>query len=145
MSTRIGVAVMAALLAVYIVFVGWRAVALIGTGDTVAVTMGIALIVLPLIAIWGVTRELLFGASASRLGKQLDVEGALPQDEVGVRTSGRVIREDADAVFPSFRDAVQAEPESWRAWYRLGLAYDAAGDRKRARAAVRTAIKLERQ
>lgn len=145
MSTRIGVAVMAALLALYIVLVGWRAVALIGTGDTVAVTMGIALIVLPLIAIWGLTRELMFGASAARLGKRLEAEGGLPEDAVSVRASGRVVREDADAVFPNFRDAVQAEPENWRAWYRLGLAYDAAGDRKRARAAVRTAIKLERE
>ena len=51
MSARIGVAVMAALLALYIVLVGWRAVALVSTGDPVAVTMGVVLIVLPLVAL----------------------------------------------------------------------------------------------
>ena len=36
-----------------------------------------------------------------------------------------------------------ASPDDWRAWYRLGLAYDASGDRRRAREAVRRAITLE--
>ena len=57
MSARIGVVIMTALLALYIVLVGGRAVALIGTGDPVAVTMGVSLIVLPLIGIWGIVRE----------------------------------------------------------------------------------------
>ena len=53
-----------------------------------------------------------------------------------------VLREDADAVFPRYRDEVTASPDDWRAWYRLGLAYDASGDRRRAREAVRRAITL---
>ena len=60
-----------------------------------------------------------------------------------MRPSGRVMREDGDAVFPIYRADVEAHPDDWRAWYRLGLAYDAAGDRRRARAAVRQAIRLE--
>jgi len=144
MSARIGVVIMAALLALYIVLVGWRAVALVGTGDPVAVIMGVVLIVLPLVAAWGLVRELRFGASAARLGRRLESEGALPDDAVHVRVSGRVLRDDADAVFPRYRDDVQAHPDDWRTWYRLGIAYDAAGDRKRARAAVRRAITLER-
>ena len=144
MSTRVGVAVMAALLALYIVLVGWRAVVLISTGDPVGVTMGISLLVLPLIAMWALAREIMFGASAAKLGARLDAEGALPDDEVAVRTSGRVVRDDADAVFPRYRTAVEQNPEDWQAWYRLGLAYDASGDRRRARAAIRNAIRFER-
>ena len=144
MSARIGVVIMTALLALYIVLVGGRAVALIGTGDPVAVTMGVSLIVLPLIGIWGIVRELMFGSAAARLGRRLESEGGLPDEEVAVRTSGRVIRDDADAAFPRYRDDATAHPDDWRAWYRLWLAYDAAGDRKRARSAVRNAIKLER-
>ena len=34
--------------------------------------------------------------------------------------------------------------EDWRAWFRLALAYDAAGDRKRARRAMRDAVALDR-
>ncbi|MDR7189378.1 cytochrome c-type biogenesis protein CcmH/NrfG [Microbacterium sp. BE35] len=144
MSARIGVAVMAALLALYIVLVGQRAWLLLVSGDPVGIAMGAALVVLPLIAAWALGRELWFGVRAQRLGKRLEAEDALPQEEVAVRPSGRVMREDGDAVFPVYRADVEAHPDDWRAWYRLGLAYDAAGDRRRAREAVRAAIRLEK-
>ncbi|GAA1934056.1 tetratricopeptide repeat protein [Microbacterium aoyamense] len=143
MSARIGVAVMAALLALYIVLVGQRAVLLLVSGDPVGVGMGVALIVLPLIATWALGRELWFGVRAEQLGKRLETEGGLPDEDVAVKPSGRVVRSDADALFPAYRAAVEASPEDWRAWYRLGLAYDASGDRRRAREAVRTAIRFE--
>jgi cytochrome c-type biogenesis protein CcmH/NrfG len=143
-SARIGVAVMAALLALYIILVSQRAVLLIASGDGVGIAMGVVLIVLPLIAGWALGRELWFGVRAEQLGKRLDAEGGLPADDVAVRPSGRVMREDGDAVFPRYRAEAEANPDDWRAWYRLGLAYDAAGDRRRAREAVRSAIRLER-
>ncbi|WP_347978685.1 tetratricopeptide repeat protein [Microbacterium sp. ProA8] len=143
MTARIGVVIMAALLALYIVLVGQRAWLLIVSGDPIGVTMGIALIVLPVIAAWALGRELWFGVRAQQLGRRLESEGGLPADEVAVRPSGRVMREDGDAVFPAYRADAEAHPDDWRAWYRLGLAYDAAGDRRRAREAVRTAIRLE--
>jgi cytochrome c-type biogenesis protein CcmH/NrfG len=143
MSARIGVAVMAVLLALYIVLVAQRAWLLLTSGDPVGVLMGAGLVVLPLIAAWAVGRELWFGVRAEQLARRLSSEGALPADEVAVRPSGRVVREDADAVFPAYRAAVEARPDDWRAWYRLGVAYDAAGDRRRARDAVRRAIRLE--
>lgn len=143
MSARIGAIVMAVLLALYIVLVGQRAILLVGSGDPVGIAMGIALIVLPLIAVWALGRELWFGVRAEQLARRLEAERALPDDIVVVRPSGRVEREDADAVFPAYRADVEAKPEDWRAWYRLAMAYDAAGDRRRARGAVRTAIRLE--
>ena len=143
MNARIGVAVMAALLALYIVLVAQRAWLLLSSGNPVGVAMGVALVVLPVIAAWALGRELWFGIRADRLGRRLGAEGGLPAEEVALRPSGRVMRDDADAAFPAHRAAVEAAPEDWRAWYRLGMAYDAAGDRRRARAAVRTAIKLE--
>lgn len=143
MSARIGVFVIAAALALYIVLVGQRAMLLLMSGDPVGVLMGVALVVLPLIAAWGLARELWFGVRAEQLARRLEGEDALPTEEVGVRPSGRVLREDGDAVFPAYRREVEENPEDWRAWYRLGLAYDAAGDRRRAREAVRRAIRLE--
>ncbi len=143
MSARVGVAVMAVLLGLYILLVGQRAWLLLLSGDAVGIAMGVALAVLPLIALWGLGRELWFGVRAQQLARRLETDGALPADEVAVRPSGRVIREDADAVFPAYRADVEARPQDWRAWYRLGVAYDAAGDRRRARGAVRTAIRLE--
>ena len=134
---------MAALLALYIVLVAERAWLLLRSGNPVGVAMGVALVVLPVIAVWALGRELWFGVRADRLGHRLGAEGALPEEEVALRPSGRVLRDDADAAFPAYRAAVEAAPDDWRAWYRLGMAYDAAGDRRRARSAVRTAIKLE--
>lgn len=144
MSARIGVAVMAVLLALYIALVGQRAWLLLVSGDPVGVGLGIALVVLPVIAVWALARELWFGVRAQQLGRRLEADGALPQDEVTLLPSGRVARADGDAVFPAYRADVESHPDDWRAWYRLGLAYDAAGDRRRAREAVRTAIRLER-
>jgi len=143
MSARIGVAVMAALLALYIVLVAQRAWLLLTSGEPVLIAMGVGLVVLPIIAAWALGRELWFGVRAQRLARRLEAEGGLPEEQVSVRPSGRVIRADADALFPAYKANAEAHPGDWRAWYRLGLAYDAAGDRRRARAAVRQAIRLE--
>ncbi|MFG6403343.1 tetratricopeptide repeat protein [Microbacterium sp. P04] len=143
MKARSGVALMAVLLLLYIGLAGQRAWVLITTGDPVAIALGCALIVLPVIAVWALGRELWFGVRAQSLGEKLEAQGELPADSVAVRPSGRVLRDDADAVFPGYRAAVEQHPEDWRSWYRLGLAYDAAGDRRRARSAIRTAISRE--
>ncbi|MDF2667188.1 MAG: hypothetical protein K0R81_3038 [Microbacterium sp.] len=143
MRVRLAVALMTVLLLLYVFLAGQRAIVLLGSGDTVGVVMGIALIVLPLLALWAIGRELWFGVRAQRVGERLDAEGGLPDEDLPVRPSGRIEREDGDALFPRYRADVEAHPDDWRARYRLGLAYDAAGDRRRAREAIRTAIRLE--
>lgn len=143
MTTRAGAILMAVLLALYIALVGWRAVQFIQTGEPAAVGIGIALLVLPVVAAWALWREIAFGVRSQALMRRLEAEGGLDLD-LPVTPSGRPERAGADAAFPAFREAAEAEPDSWRAWLRLGLAYDAAGDRRRARSAVRRAITLER-
>ena len=98
-----------------------------------------------IIAAWALMRELLFGIRTERLVKDLAAEHALPEDDLPRRPSGRPDREAADTEFDRYRAEVDAAPESWRAWFRLGLAYDASGDRRRARAALRRAIALNRE
>jgi tetratricopeptide (TPR) repeat protein len=143
MTAKSGAILIAVLLAVYIVLVGWRAVQFVATGEPVAVVMGIALIVLPIVAAWALWREIMFGVRSQALVRRLEAEGALDLG-IPLLPSGRPERAAADAAFPAFQAAAEAEPDSWRAWLRLGLAYDAAGDRRRARSAVRQAITLER-
>jgi hypothetical protein len=143
-STRIGVAVMAALLVLYFVLLGQRAVVLLGSGVGVGIAMGVALLVFPLVGVWAISRELLFGVRTQQLVGILDAEGGLPVDDLPKLASGRPVRAAADEEFPRYRAEVDAEPESWRAWFRLGLAYDASGDRRRARKAIRIAITLQR-
>jgi hypothetical protein len=143
--TRIAVVIMAALLALYLAFAVRYGLLLIGVGRPLAIAIGIALLILPVIGAWAMVSEILFAVRAERLARRLEAEGGMPDEPVPVSASGRVDRAAADALFPSYRAAVDADPENWRAWFRLGLAYDASGDRRRARWATRTAIKLDRR
>jgi hypothetical protein len=142
--TLIAVIVMAALLALYLVLVVQHAILLLGTGILVGQIEGVALIVLPLIGAWALASELLFGARAQRLLRLMTERGALPVDDLPHRPSGRPDRAAADIEFPKYQAEVEASPDDWTRWYRLALAYDAAGDRRRARWATRRAIRIER-
>nr|WP_314148879.1 tetratricopeptide repeat protein [uncultured Leifsonia sp.] len=135
---------MALILLVYLVLVFQRAVLLLASGEAVGVAMGVALLLLPVIAAWAIGRELLFGARTEKLVKLMAAEGTLPVDDLPHRASGRPLRDAADEEFPQFKAEVEQQPESWRAWFRLGLAYDASGDRRRAREALRQSIRLYR-
>lgn len=142
MRTRVTVAVVAAGVVGYAVVLGVKAVALLRDGSLLAVLLGLAILVVPLVGVVLVVRELQFGRQCARLAATLEQEGALPADDLPRRPSGRVDRGAADAWFDRARAETEAEPGSWRAWFRLALAYDAAGDRTRARAAARHAIEL---
>jgi hypothetical protein len=144
MRTKLAVLLMVGLLVLYLVFAIRYGLLLIGIGEPVAVGLGIALFVLPLLAIWALVAELLFAVRAERLGMKLDAEGGLPTEELPVLPSGRLDRAAAAEVFPVYQAATEAAPDDWRTWFRLGLAYDAAGDRRRARWATRQAIRLSR-
>lgn len=142
MRAAAGALLMAGLLALYLWATAYQAWVLLMSGQPIAVAMGIALFVLPIVGLWALVRELMFGFRSASLGKKLSSEGPMPFSDVDHTASGRVDRAVADAAFPAFAAAVDAEPESWRAWFKLGMAYDAAGDRKRARASIRQAIAL---
>ena len=142
MTARTVAWLLAAAVAVYLVFTAARAWALIASGDPVPVLLGVAVIVIPLIGAWMLWRELRFGFRTQALGRELGKEGGLPIDDLPRAPSGRIDREAADARFPEYEAQVLARPEDWRAWYRLAIGYDDARDRKRARSAMRTAIRL---
>ena len=144
MRARIATLVMAALLVLYLVFVTNYALLLIGSTEPVAKVLGFALIVLPVLGGGVLIADLVFVMRGQRLVKLLGDEGGLPVDDLPRLPSGRADPAAADAQFPQYRAEVEAAPDSWRAWLRLGLAYDASGDRSRARWATRRAIALER-
>ena len=74
----------------------------------------------------------------------LEAEGGLPVDDLPRSPGGRIDRAAADAQFETYRIEAEAAPDDWRARYRLSLAYDASGDRTRAREAAREAVRLHR-
>ncbi|WP_422936164.1 hypothetical protein [Sinomonas sp. P47F7] len=142
--TKLWVAGIALLLVFYLVLTFNRAVLLLADPQPIAKAIGAAYLVLPIIGAWALARELMFGAGLERLGRELEAEGGLPEDNLPRTAGGRIVRDAADAEFPSFQAEAEAAPSDWRVWYRLGLAYDASGDRKRARASMRRAISLHR-
>ncbi|MCU1412378.1 MAG: hypothetical protein JWR04_3085 [Rhodoglobus sp.] len=144
MRARVAALVMAALLVLYLVFVTNYALILINDDQPLAKAIGFALIVLPLLGAGVLAADLVFVVRGERLVRVLGAEGGLPVDDLPRLPSGRTDPAAADLEFPKYQAEVEAEPESWRAWLRLGLAYDASGDRRRARWATRKAIALER-
>jgi hypothetical protein len=145
MSAKIGVGLTAALLLLYLLLTAGRSLELIVSGEPVAIVIGLASLGLPILGMWALGRELLFGIASQRLIARMAAEDSLPVEELPLRPSGRPERAAADADFPRWAEAVDQNPDSWRDWMRLGFAYDASGDRRRARSAIRTAIRLERQ
>jgi len=117
--TKITVALLTLALVAYFVLLGERALALIRTGGAAGLALGIGVLLLPIIGV-------------------ILVFWDLP-----VRPSGRVERDAADAHFESVKARVELAPDDWRGWFALAHAYDLAGDRKRARSAMRHAIELE--
>ena len=142
--SRAAALLMAALLVIYLVFVTNYALVLIGIDNGYAKGLGIALIVLPVLGAGVLAADLVFVVRGERLIRRLGEEGGLPVDDLPRLPSGRPDPVAADAEFPRYRAEAEAEPESWRAWLRLALAYDASGDRRQARWATRKAIALER-
>jgi hypothetical protein len=134
--------IVAAAVAVYLVFTAARAWVLISSGDPVPVLLGLSVIVIPIIGAWVLWRELAFGLRTQRLGRELGEQGGLPVDDLPRTPSGRIERQAADERFAEYEQQVQDSPDDWRAWYRLAIGYDDARDRKRARAAMRRAIAL---
>ena len=142
---QLTIAFMCAALLVYIVLLGRTAILMIASGRAVAVVLGVALLILPAIGCWAMIATLRAGFAHQKLarlvaedGMELDVS-ALPR-----RPSGRIERDAADALFDTVRAELDGDPHNWRRWYRLARAYDYAGDRGRAREAMKTALELQR-
>lgn len=142
--TKIWVGAVTLLLVFYLVVSFQRSVLLLLDSNPTAKAIGAAYLVLPAIGAWAMIRELLFGARTEQMAKVLEAEGGLPVDELPRTPAGRIIRSAADLEFEKYRAEAEAAPGDWRSWFRLSCAYDAAGDRKRARASMRDAVKLFR-
>src|SRR6201997_2305647 len=144
MRIQLTIAIMCAALLVYIVLLGRSAVLMITSGRVVAVVLGVALLIMPAIGLWAMIATLRAGITHQKLarlvaedGMELDVS-ALPR-----RPSGRIDRDAADALFDTVRAELDTDPHDWRRWDRLARAYDYAGDRGRAREAMKKAVELQ--
>lgn len=144
LRTQLLIGFMCVALIVYFVLMGRIALALIADGRPAPIGMGIALLVLPLIGLWAMVATLRAGFAhqllarlAAEQGMELDVSD-LPR-----RASGRIERGAADRLFDGVRAELDADPDNWVRWYRVARAYDYAGDRSRAREAMKRAVQLQ--
>lgn len=138
-----GAIVMSLLLVVYLGFALVYASILLRDDLMIVNIMGVALFVIPVLGAWGLAAEWRFGAGVEKLRQVAINEGVFPDDFVTL-PSGRPDKDQAAEEFSRYKTEVESHPESWQAWFRLGIAYDAAGDRSRARQAMRRALSLYR-
>jgi cytochrome c-type biogenesis protein CcmH/NrfG len=138
------IAFMCLALLMYLVFLGRIAVLLITSGSAPAVGLGLALLVMPVIGLWAMIATLRDGFAHQRLSRLIADDGMeLDASALPRRPSGRIERDAADALFHTVRAELDADPDDWRRWYRLARAYEYAGDRRRARGTMKTAVRLQ--
>ena len=142
---KLGAAVMAALVVLYIALLGQKGYLFLIQDNLVSKAMGLAILTLPFVGFWGIFRELKFGLAVEKLGTVLESEADWPSFQFSVRPSGRAVKAEALLEFEKYSEEANADPENWRKWFALGLIYDACGDRKRARMAMRKAIETSQR
>ena len=119
-----------------------RAWVLLTSGDLVQILLALSIVVIPVLGVALIVRELWFGWRTRQMGLLLTAEGGLPTYVGELTASGRPTKQDADAAFARYAEQAEENPNDWRAWFRLAIAYEDARDRKRARAAMRRAVEL---
>ncbi len=126
-------------------FMLWRiAWMFVTSGEVAAIGLGLGIMLLPMIGLWVLVATLKAGLAHQRLARIVGEEGLeLHVSGLPRMPSGRIQRDAADALFDTVRAEVEADPDNWRRWYRLARAYDYAGDRSRAREAMKKAVQME--
>lgn len=126
---------------IYLLFLGWS---MIAHSEYPAMRgLGVGIILLTAVGAWATWAILRNGLELQRISAAAAEEGIeLDLTDLDRRPSGRLEHEAADELFDAVSVEYQANPDDWRTTYRLARAYDHAGDRLRARAVMRDAIRL---
>jgi Tetratricopeptide repeat len=141
-NPKVGAILLSLITLIYLILMTNQAITLIQVDNSIAKIMGFALFGLPAVGIWSIIRELKFGLQVEGLAKQVRTEGSWPRFDLELRPSGRPVRASAEKNFAEYAEVAEKSPDDWHSWFNLSLAYDAAGDSRRARGAMRTAIAL---
>lgn len=134
-----GTLAVTALLALYVWQIAGRGIAMVRSGEPVLIGIGLGVLIIPLLVIGLIVREYRLAVRVQIMADTLFAEGDLPVDDLPRSPGGRIDRSAADDAFEPRRAAVEETSDDWRAWYHLAFAYDAAGDRRRARESLRKA------
>jgi hypothetical protein len=141
-NPKVGAILLSLITVIYLILMTNQAITLIQVDNWIAKIMGFVLFGLPAVGVWSIIRELKFGLQVESLAKQVREENVWPRFELDLKPSGRPIRASAEKVFAEYAELAENAPDDWHSWFNLSLAYDASGDSRRARGAMRTAIAL---
>lgn len=144
MLTKIWLAVMVAITLIYSFLLVERGVVLLQDSEPIAVIMGIAILVFPLLAIATIFYEIRFGLRLAKLEKLFQSSG-LKAPHYLLKPSGRAEKESGQEIFAKLKSRLESDEDNFLLWYLLADSYDKLGDRKRARAAAREAISRAKQ
>jgi cytochrome c-type biogenesis protein CcmH/NrfG len=113
------------------------------SGGDLGTVLTLLVLASPVVGVVLLVRQMRFGVSAQRAAREMAEEGSLQYRELLERQpNGRVSSEVATRELARRRSDVETSPEDWRAWFRLAAAWGDAGDGRRARAAMREAVRL---
>lgn len=118
---------------------------MIAVGSLIGIVLGLLVFTFPLFGAYAIYREIRFGLKAEAMGKELETKGEWPVFQLELRPSGRPTRESADENFKVFAQLAKQNPDDWKSAFALSLAYDACGDRPRARKAMAEAMALHKK
>lgn len=144
MLTKLWLAVMVAITLLYAFLLFERGVVLLQDGQPVAVIMGVAILVFPLLSLATIFFEIRFGLRLEKLEK-LFLASGMESPGYELRPSGRAEPESGKRIFEQLKAALEKDEQNFLLWYLLADAYDKLGDRKRARQAARQAISRAKQ
>lgn len=141
-KSKAGAFILGAITFIYLLLMTNQAINLLQLDIPIAKVMGLVLFGLPAVGVWAIIRELKFGLQVEALSKRVREQNLWPLFDLELRPSGRPVRASAQKVFAEYAELTENNPDDWRNWFNLSLAYDAAGDSRRARSAMRNAVRL---
>ena len=144
-SPKLGAAISVALLSVYLILLTNWAIGMIAVGSPLGIAMGVLVLTFPVLGAYAIYRELKFGLKVESMGKELETNNEWPVFQLVLRPSGRPTRESADENFKVYSKLAQENSSDWKSQFALSLAYDACGDRPRARKAMAEAMALHKR
>jgi hypothetical protein len=143
-SPKLGAAISISLLAVYLLLLSKWALGMLAIGTWLGIVLGSLVFAFPLLGAYAIYRELRFGLKVEAMGRELENANEWPVFQLELRPSGRPTKESADENFKTVAKQAEANPNDWKSAFALALAYDACGDRPRARKAMAEAMALRK-
>jgi polyhydroxyalkanoate synthesis regulator phasin len=132
MAKRVAL-ILSGILGVYLVFAAWRGFDLLLVDDPAVRTLGVSVLVLPLLGVILVVREIKFGKLSYEMGQEIS-ESLLPKKDFTEEEK----RDFLDQAIERAKNGM----DNWANWYSVALAYDVLNERKLAREAMQHSVEL---